>query len=355
MTTRRQILSATAAAALYGCSRVAPTQTKLRRIATEEGWSCREVLTALGKQIARAPEEDRGLAYMLQGGAYPDWPQLLDPEPRLADMDGAGIDVQLLLLSSPGVQVFEPDEAIDLSRLVNDRLHEWTNKWPDRFAALAAVPVQAPDAAAQELERAVKTLGLKGAVINSHTKSQYLDDRKFWPVLEAAEALEVPIYLHPREPSNNMVDPYLDYGLQGAIWGYAAETSLHALRMILGGVFDQFPRLRIVLGHLGEGIPFYLDRIDNRYRAMNRGGLGALKKPPSEYFRENFFVTTSGSNWPPAVRFCQNQLGVDKVLFAVDYPFEKIIETVAQSETIEMSNSDKRKFYELNAVSVFNL
>ena len=213
--TRRNFVAAASAIGIaVKFPNTAPAAQKPEQIpifATEEGWSCKEILRALAQQVNTRPKQDRGLAHMLRGGAYPDWPQLLEPEPRLADMAFAGVDKQLLMLSSPGVQVIPPEQAIDLPQLVNDRLAEWSGKWPDKFDALAAIPVQAPDNAVRELECAVKDLNLKGAVINSHTKSQYLDDRKFWPILEAAEALDVPIYLHPR--SENLMSLAKDANL----------------------------------------------------------------------------------------------------------------------------------------------
>src|SRR5215218_8985024 len=183
---------------------------------------------------------------------------------RIAHMDSIGIDMQILSLTSPGVQVFEASLATRLAAASNDALAEAVCAHPTRFAGLAAIAPQDPTAAAREIERAAQKLKLNGLIVNSHTMGEYLDAEKFWPILEAAQALDMPIYLHPREPAASWVAPYLDYGLWFAGWGFAAETGLHALRMILSGAFERYPKLKIVLGHMGEGLPFWLQRIDNR-------------------------------------------------------------------------------------------
>ena len=172
---------------------------------------------------------------------------------RIAHMDSIGIDMQILSLTSPGVQVFEASLATRLAAASNDALAEAVRAYPTRFAGLAAIAPQDPTAAAREIERAAQELKLNGLIVNSHTMGEYLDAEKFWPILEAAQALDMPIYLHPREPAASWVAPYLDYGLWFAGWGFAAETGLHALRLILSGTFDRYPKLKIVLGHMGEG------------------------------------------------------------------------------------------------------
>jgi len=334
---------------------------RIRRIATEEGFAIPELIEAVSRYMREHGDQEPGLPELRHGfpplERFPWGPPLVDFERRIADMDRDGIDHAVLLVMSPGIQIFEPAEGLELARLVNDRAAEVVRRYPGRFTPLAALAPQAPDAAAQELERAVRSLGMKGGIINSHTKGEYLDDPRFWPIFAAAQALEVPIYLHPREPSPQMLAPYLDFGLSGAMWGYAAETGLHALRLILAGVFDEFPRLRLVLGHLGEGIPYYLDRIDNRYRAQPRlvPAINQLQRLPSEYFREHFWITSSGANWAPAVRFCQQVLGVDRVLFAVDYPFEDQPATVAQALAIPMPATEQESFFHGNAERVFGI
>lgn len=280
-------------------------------------------------------------------------------ELRLRDMDESGIARQIVSLTAPGVQIFDAPEAVALARSANDQLAEAVRTHPDRFAGLAAIAPQDPAAAARELERGVRKLGLKGAIINSHTHGEYLDDPKFWEIFEAAASLGVPIYLHPTTPSRAMIFPFLERGLDGAIFGFAVETGLHMLRIIVSGVFDHFPHLTIVVGHLGEGIPYWLFRIDfmharmvaaNRYATVKK-----LERKPSEYIRENFYVTTSGMAWEPPILYAQSVLGVDRVLYAMDYPYQFVPEEVQVTDQLAISEEDKRKLYQTNAERVFGL
>jgi 5-carboxyvanillate decarboxylase len=269
------------------------------------------------------------------------------------------VDVQLLLLTAPGVQVFEAQDAAALAASTNDQLAEAIRRHPDRFAGLAAVAPQLPQVAARELERAVQRLGLKGAVINSHTMGEYLDDEKYWDIFAAAEALDVPIYIHPNSPSPQMIQPFLSRCLDAAIYGFQAETGLHALRLIVSGVFDRFPRLKIVLGHLGEGLPFWLYRIDFMHggivRANRHPGVQPLKRKPSDYLRENFYYTTSGMAWEPSITFVQQQMGMDRVMYAMDYPYQYVLEEVQAMEALPLSDAHKKMFFESNAANLFRL
>ena len=343
-----------------------PVPARVRRIATEEGFNIPEIARATARILPGLAAREPGEAAIF--GV--DRPRPPDEQPppwvaqlgdigagRIADMDAAGIAMQVMLLSSPGVQLFEAGEARELAQLANDRLAAAVRSHPDRFAGLTAIPPQDPAFAARELERAVKTLGLQGAVINSHTHGDYLDGTPYRPILEAAAALQVPIYIHPRAPSSRMVGPYLDHGLVGAIWGYAVETSLHALRLIFSGVFDELPQLKIVIGHMGEGIPFFLDRIDTHYLAG--GGRGPASRPlqrlPSEYFRDHFVITTSGMNWGPALRLALETLGADRVMFAADYPFENARVAVERIDALGLDRDTLAALYHRNAVRVFGL
>jgi 2,3-dihydroxybenzoate decarboxylase len=278
---------------------------------------------------------------------------------RISDMDQTGIARQILSLTSPGVQVFDAPTAVALARSSNDFMTDAIRRRPDRFSGLAAIAPQDPAAAAKELERGVQSLGLKGAIINSHTRGQYLDDPKFWPIFEAAEALDVPIYIHPNTPSPAMIGPFLERGLDGAIFGFAVETSLHILRIILSGVFDRFPRLKLVIGHLGEGLPYWLFRIDfmhNRMVTANRyASVQKLQRKPSDYVKENLYITTSGMAWEPPILYAQSVLGVDRVLYAMDYPYQFVPEEVAVTDNLPISDADKKKLYQSNAEKVFNL
>jgi 2,3-dihydroxybenzoate decarboxylase len=205
----------------------------------------------------------------------------------------------------------------------------------------------------------VRELGLKGGIINSHTHGEYLDQSKFWEIFAAAESLRVPLYLHPNTPPRQMIQPFLEAGLDGAIFGFAVETGLHLLRIITAGVFDRFPHLQIVVGHLGEALPFWLFRIDFMHRravAANRyASLRKLQRAPSEYLRENVYVTTSGMAWAPAIEFVLSVLGADRVMYAMDYPYQFVPEEVAVTDGLKISAEDRRKLYQTNAERVFGL
>ena len=204
-------------------------------------------------------------------------------------------------------------------------------------------------------------LKLNGIIINSHTHGEFLDDPKFWPIFEAAVANDATIYLHPTFPADSMMAPYADYGMMGALWGFQAECSLHVVRMIMGGVFDQFPTLRIVLGHLGEGLPYWLSRLDNRYQnVVKRGGLQMLgmkklSRLPSEYFKANFYVTTAGMNASAPFDYCVNLLGPDRVLFAIDYPYEQTEEATAFIRAANLSPATRRQIAHGNAERLFGI
>ena len=275
---------------------------------------------------------------------------------RLAQMDSDGIDLAVLSLTSPGVQVFDSATATALATAANDVLAAAVEAHPTRFAGLAAIAPHFAKGAVAELERAAGRLGMKGVIINSHTHGEYLDDSKYWPILEAAESLGLPIYLHPREPGPGMVGPYLDYGLFFASWGFAADAGLHAMRLILAGTFDRFPKLKIVLGHMGEGIPFWLQRIDNRYQVeVKIGASEKLPRLPSEYFLENFVITTSGVTSGPALRLALDMLGSDRILFAADYPYEIVADAVSFLDGAAITEAERAKIYNQNAVRVFRL
>lgn len=277
---------------------------------------------------------------------------------RIADMDAAGIDHQVIALTSPGVQVFEREVAVSLARDSNDILAEAIKRHPTRFSGLCAVAPQAPDVAAQELERG-KSLGLKGIIINSHTMGEYLSDTKFWPIFEAAEALGLPIYLHPNTPPKSMIQPFLEAGLDGAIYGFGVETGLHMLRIITAGVFDRFPRLEMIIGHMGEALPFWMYRLDYMHAAGVRAAryecMKPLKKKVSDYLRENVYITNSGVAWEPAIKFSQQVLGVDRVMYAMDYPYQYTPQEVVDLDAMDMAPETKRAFYQEVAEKVFKL
>ena len=277
---------------------------------------------------------------------------------RIADMDATGIDMQILSLTSPGVQIFDAATANSLATTTNDQVAEAVRKYPSRFTALAAAAPQDPKAAVKEIERAIHKLGMKGVIINSHTRGEFLDDPKFWEIFEAVEALKVPIYLHPQTPPPAMIGPYVERGLEGALWGFEAETGLHGLAIIRSGALDRFPGLQLVLGHGGEALPFWLFRLDymnHTARPNLRNGATKLNKKPSEYMKENFYVTTSGMAWAPVITFLQSVMGVDRVLYAMDYPYEFEGSEVTATDDVPMSHADKKKLFQTNAEKVFGL
>ncbi|MCF0052435.1 amidohydrolase family protein [Dyadobacter sp. LJ53] len=282
-------------------------------------------------------------------------PNLLDLDKgRLANMDASGVDMHVLSLSLPGVQLFEADQAVALARLSNDQLSEAIRRHPTRFAGLACFAPQDPQQAAKEMERAINSLKLNGFLVNSHTGNGYLDEQRFWPILEAAEALGAPLYIHPRAPSDGMAAPFQDYRLEGAIWGYGIEAGTHALRLMLSGVLDRFPKLQIVLGHMGEALPFWLWRLDFMGAPGARAGRGNQLKP-SEYFKRNFSITTSGVEDPLALRFCIDKLGIDSIMWAIDYPFQPTAPAVAFIESAPLSEQERAKVAHGNAERIFRI
>lgn len=278
----------------------------------------------------------------------------IDVNLRIKEMDKAGIDIQVLSLSSPGIEGLETENAITWAKQTNDELAQMVKAHPTRFAGLASLPCQDPSAAVAELERCVKTLGFKGALIKSNIRGEYMDDKKYWPVWEMAEKLDVPIYLHPRQPAQSMEKPYLDYpGMMSAMIGFGHDTHLHVLRLMCSGLFDEFPKLKIVIGHMGETFPYLLWRIDNHFSRFDQ--YKKLKKKPSGYFRDNFVYTTSGVNWYPSLLCAMLTTGVDSILFAVDYPHEENLPAVKFMDEAPIWEGDREKIYHLNSERVFKL
>lgn len=282
-------------------------------------------------------------------------------EGRIQAMDEAGVGMQVLSLSYPGVELFNPADGTAIARQVNDDMAEVIGKYPDRFSGFAAIAAQDPEAAAAELERAVTQLGLKGAMINGNIQGEFLDERKFWPIFEKAEQLDVPVYIHPKMPPPDMIRPFTAYpGLAGAMAGFTVEANLHALRLIFSGVFDDYPGLKIILGHLGEAIPFWLWRMDSRFAEEKQDPVSAvfyqnLKKTPSQYFKDHFFVTISGMFWQPVLEFVCSVLGPDKVLFATDYPYESSREAVEFIDSATIDMAVKEKICNQNAINLLKL
>jgi 5-carboxyvanillate decarboxylase len=337
------------------------------RIATEEAFAPPEMMQRFRRLIERNEVDDPGFK-SLWGfyGASPTpratfiMSRLQDlGEQRIADMDERGIDKQILALTSPGPQIFKREEAAAMARLGNDVLADACAKYPDRFIGMAACAPQDGAGAAREIERGVTKLGFKAVIVNSHTRGEFLDQEKFWPVLEAAEALDVPIYLHPTSPPKAMIAPMLEAGLDGAVYGFGVETGLAALRLITRGTLDRFPKVKIIIGHMGEALPFWMYRLDYMHRATVNSKRYAvmqpLKKKVSDYLRENFYITNSGVAWEPAIKFSQAVLGVDRVIYAMDYPFQCDVDEVVTLDGMDMSAADKKAFFQTNAERAFKL
>ena len=276
-------------------------------------------------------------------------------ERRLAGMDEIGVDKAILSLSGPGVQA-EPDTrtAIRKAQEVNDFLAREIQARPDRYGGFAHLAVQDPAAAADELERCVRDLGMQGAMINGQTNGTYLDDDRISPLWERAEAVGAPIYIHPNNPPDV---PYMYQAhseLWGPVWSWTVETGNHALRLIFGGVFDRFPKAKLMLGHMGETLPYQLWRFDSRWEISNRKEKRLAMKP-SEYFRRNFWCTTAGVCSDEPLRCALDALGDDRVLFAVDYPYERPAEAGEWIEAAAITDAQRRAVCRDNAVQLLGL
>jgi predicted TIM-barrel fold metal-dependent hydrolase len=270
---------------------------------------------------------------------------------RIAAMNEAGIDVQVLSLNAPGVEQLEAADAIRIAREANDVLANAVARHPARFAGLAAVPTAAPAAAAEELDREVRGRGMKGCVVHGHVRGRYLDDPVFRPFLERAEALQVPIYLHPTLPPRAVIEtsyggfaPAVTELLAGPGWGWHIETAVHVIRMILGGVFDRHPRLQIVIGHLGEALPFMLPRLDVMPQSVTK-----LARPVSAYLRENVHYTISGFNYMPAFLDLMLEVGAERIMFSADYPYGSMANARAFLERLPVGPADRQRIAHGNA------
>jgi predicted TIM-barrel fold metal-dependent hydrolase len=300
--------------------------------------------------------KDRRLWYNAEvGQPFPDF--LLSSlvnlgEERLKKMDAYGVDVQVLSLSAPGLEQFDPSKGAALARSANNALAEVTKKFPERFMGYAALAPGNPKEAVDELERCVKELGFKGWNTHSNYGESYLDDKKYLPIIERAEKLDVPIYIHPTVPAIAQLKGY-GFALAGAPFGFGLETALCMMRLIYSGVFDKCPQLKIILGHLGEGLPFIRKRIDWAYvRPFDPAARPTLSKKPSEYLQHNVFVTTSGNYYQPAFMCTYEAMGIDKILLGTDYPYEDTEECIQFLEGLPLSQEDKDKIYTRNAAQL---
>jgi 2,3-dihydroxybenzoate decarboxylase len=318
----------------------------MKLIALEEAFWYEELATE-GSPITHIP---------VKTGVLATWRRkLVDfTEFRLPEMDRLGVDMQVLSLTSPGIQM-QPDSAIAVAdaRKANDYLAAVISEYPQRFAGLATVPLQDPPQAAAELRRAVE-LGLCGALVNDHTLGHYLDEPQYAPFWAALQDLDVPLYIHPNAvPSDdwNVLRGYPE--LDHATWSWAPRTGGHAMRLIFAGVFDRFPNTRIILGHMGEFLPFQLSRFDARYVDLDLER--PLAKLPSEYFQTNIAITTTGVFSHAALIAAIQAIGIDNVMFSIDYPFESTEKAVQFMHSAPLAPADKERVAHANAERILRL
>src|SRR5580700_7260007 len=324
----------------------------MRTITLEEHFATPAFLDGPGRDLKEQAEKfDNARAKKLI-------PELCDlGDKRIAAMDAAGIDMQIVSLTAPGVEQLDKADAAAIVRDTNDFLAAAIKKNPKRIGGFAVLPTGEPEKAAQELEHRVREQNFAGAVINGHHRGRYLDDKFFWPILECAEKLGAPIYLHPTPPPNAVItasyggfSPIVTQMLAGAGWGWHIETAVHIIRIILGGVFDQFPKLQVVVGHLGEGLPFMLQRLDVMPMAMTK-----LQRPISAYLRENIHYTFSGFNFIATFLDLLLEVGVERIMFSADYPYASMTRARVFLDQLPVSTADKERIARGNAERLFGL
>jgi predicted TIM-barrel fold metal-dependent hydrolase len=275
-------------------------------------------------------------------------------ENRIKRMDAAGIDVQVLSHVQPGPQGYDRETGLRFARQTNDWLGEIVKQFHARFFGFAALPTQDPAAAADELERTVKNFGFRGALINGHTQGHYLDEKPFWVIFERAQALDVPVYIHPSPLPQPIMDVYFkDYPeLAGPAWGWAIDTGTHLLRVIASGLLDAYPKVKVIVGHMGEFIPFHFKRIQRGIRIAPNV---RMKRTLAEYFHDNIFITTSGVFDHASLQCAIAAIGIDNILFSVDDPFADNAEGVSFLKTAPLSVDDREKLAHANAERILKI
>lgn len=284
-------------------------------------------------------------------------------ERRLREMDDNGMEMMILSLNAPAIQAIpNRAKAIEMAKRANDFLAEQVALRPNRFQGFAALPMQDPDAATQELERCMKDYGFRGALVNGFSQIDtpenvvYYDAPQYEDFWAKAEQLDAPFYLHPRNPIQSWAQIYNGHPwLMGPTWAFAQETAVHALRLMASGLFDRHPGLKIVLGHLGEGLPFNMWRVDNRNGWVKAPKSYPAKKPLSDYFQQNFWLTTSGNFRTQTLIDAMMEIGADRILFSTDWPFENVDHACTWFDASSISEADRLKIGRTNAVDLFKL
>ena len=282
---------------------------------------------------------------------------------RLHEMDQHGMDMMILSLNAPAIQAIpDPKRAYETARRANDFLAEQVQKRPDRFQGLAALPMQDPEIAAQELQRCVKDFGFRGALVNGFSQvgdadtTVYYDLPQYRPFWGVVHALDVPFYLHPRNPLPSQAKIYEGHRwLLGPTWAFAQETAVHALRLMGSGLFDTYPRLAIILGHMGEGLTFGMWRVDNCNAWIENRHSYPAKKKIAEYFHGNFYITTSGNHRTQALINAMLEVGADRIMFSTDWPFENVDHAAIWFDACPISTADRMKIGRANAERLFKL
>ena len=315
----------------------------MRTITIEEHFATPLFIAGPGQDINKQPEIAE---------------KLLDlGEKRITEMDSAGIDMQVLSINAPGVEQSSAAEALTLAKETNNRLALAVTLFPDRFAGFAAIPTADPKAAVAELERGIQ-LGFKGAVINGHVNGRYLDDQYFWPIFETAQKLNIPIYLHPTKPPEAInkiyyggFSPLIDDLFARAGYGWHIETGVHIMRLILGGVFDRFPDLQIIIGHLGESLPFMQERMDKVLSPRQTG----LERNISYYLKNNIHYTISGFNFDAPFEMMLAEVGAERIMFSADYPYAPMNTARKFLDGLSVSDTDRHLIAHANAEKLLNL
>jgi 2,3-dihydroxybenzoate decarboxylase len=320
--------------------------TRNRKIALEEAFTAPSTAPYLQETLKAVDDKDK-----------PHFIHLLeDLDERIKKMDAAGVDLFVLSQTSPGVQAEkDPATAVQRAREANDYLQGQIARHPDRYRGFAHLPMQDVQAASDELQRCVKDLGFLGALINGNTKGFYLDDEQYLPFWERVVELDVPVYIHPADPWEQ---PYVLEGypiMQASLWGWSVDNSCHFLRLLFSGLFDRFPELTIILGHMGETLPYFAWRLDSRYAATTSPDKPKLKQLPSDYFRTNLIITTTGVCQDSALQCAIAEMGEDRVLFSVDYPYEDMQQTTQWIDSTPLTHAQREKICYRNAERVLRL